>query len=233
MLDDELPGLTYLKLLLEQLPDVEVLKAYNNPEYFIKEASEMDFDICFMDIKMPGISGLQIAEFLKGKNIVFVTAYKEFASDAFDLNAVDYIKKPVTLKRLHQAVEKVRALLDKPLPVPDNPYVLINTDKGKTMLHFNNILYIKTSETDSRDKIAVNDNFKELVLKNISFKSLSDLLPEKDFVQINKKEMIALKIVVSYTFDTVTTALKDTRDRFIRFTLSEKFRKGFMKFIKQ
>ena len=95
LLDDELPGLTYLKMLCEQLPELEVVKAFNSPDIFLKEVPNLDFDLCILDIEMPAMNGLHVANLLQGKPVIFVTAYKEFAAEAFDLDAIDYVRKPV------------------------------------------------------------------------------------------------------------------------------------------
>ena len=89
LLDDELPGLSYLKLLCEQIPQLEVVRAFNDPEIFMKEFPGLEFDLCILDIEMPGTNGIQLAALLKNKPVIFTTAYKDYASDAFDLDAID------------------------------------------------------------------------------------------------------------------------------------------------
>lgn len=67
LLDDELPGLTYLKMLCEQIPDLEVVRAFDNPVKFLEEVKNLDFDFCILDIEMPEMNCLQIANLLNGK----------------------------------------------------------------------------------------------------------------------------------------------------------------------
>ena len=111
LLDDELPALSYIKLLCEELPDVEVVKAFNDPEKFLESISTLDFNVCILDIQMPKHSGLEVAQHLKDKLIIFTTAYKEFAAEAFDLNAVDYIRKPLQKDRFEKAILKAKEIL--------------------------------------------------------------------------------------------------------------------------
>ena len=106
LLEDELPGLTYLKMLCEQIPELEVVRSFNNSTTFLKEIAVLEFDLCILDIEMPGINGLQIASLLKGKPVIFTTAYSEYAAEAFDLDAIDFVRKPIKKERLHQAVLK-------------------------------------------------------------------------------------------------------------------------------
>ena len=187
LLDDELPGLSYLKMLCEQLPDVEVVKAFDNPATFVNEVSKLDFDFCILDIEMPEMNGLQIANLLNGKPVIFATAYKEYASEAFDLNALDYIRKPIGIDRLKQAVEKARNHIGRTAQQNRKPFIQLNTDKGKAIFFFDKIAYIKTSENDSRDKITRLFDGDEFVLKNITFDKLSELLPSNDFCRVNKR----------------------------------------------
>lgn len=186
ILDDELLAISYLKLLCAEL-NVEVVKAFNNPKVFLQEIHNIDCDLCILDIEMPGMNGLQVAELIKGKHIIFTTAYKEYAAEAFDLDVVDYVRKPIKKERLQQAFEKAEKLI---IEKEKNNFFEWNTNLGKTVIFTNEIVYIKTSEIDSRDKDISLKNGSELILKNLSFKHLSELLPQKYFVQINKKEMV-------------------------------------------
>ena len=195
LLDDELTGLSYLKMLCEQLPELEVVKAFNNPEIFLKEIPAIEFDICILDIEMPGINGLEVANLLNGKPVIFVTAYKEYAAEAFDLDAVDYVRKPVRKERLQKAVQKAVEKFSGKESATKKNFVQLNTDKGKAILFFDQIAFIKTSETDSRDKIVRLFNGEEFTLKNISFDKVKSILPVINFCRINKKEFISLNAV--------------------------------------
>jgi len=93
LLDDELPGLSYLKLLCEQIPELEVIRSFNDSGVFQDEFPKLDFDLCIMDIEMPGTNGIQLASLMKDKLVIFTTAYKDYATNAFDLDAIDYVVK--------------------------------------------------------------------------------------------------------------------------------------------
>ncbi|UQB69000.1 LytR/AlgR family response regulator transcription factor [Epilithonimonas zeae] len=190
ILDDELLAISYLKLLCDQIEGIEVVKAFNNPKIFLQEINDIDCDVCILDIEMPGTNGLQVAELIKGKKIIFTTAYKEYAAEAFDLDVVDYVRKPIKKERLQQAFEKAEKLLGEQ---KKNQFFEWNTNLGKTRIFVNDVVFIKTSDIDSRDKDLMLKNNSEITLKNLSFKNLSELLPEKSFVQINKKEMVNIQ----------------------------------------
>lgn len=227
LLDDELPGLTYLKMMCEQIPELDVVKAFNSPEIFLSEMSNYDFDLCILDIEMPMINGLQVANLLDSKLIIFTTAYKEYAVDAFDLDAVDYVRKPIKKERLQQAISKAIDRFRQ--KIPKKEFAQFNTDKGKAIVFFDQPAYIKTSEIDSRDKVVQMMDGSVLILKNISFGKLKKILPGDLFCQINKKEMVALKTVQVFSFDEITTNIPTTSGNFLRLTLSEIYRENFLR----
>lgn len=230
MLDDELPGLAYLKMLCEQIPELEVVKAFNNPVKFLSELPGLEFDLCIMDIEMPEMNGLQVANLLNGKPVIFTTAYKEYAVEAFDLNALDYVRKPIQRERLNQAVQKVKKQLST--EKSERQFVQLNTNKGKALIFFDQLAYIQSSDVDSRDKRAFLQDGTMLTLKNISFEKLQNLLPGNSFARINKKEIISLRIIQVFSFDEITTNLQTESGSSHKFSLSEVFRTDFMEKLK-
>ena len=226
LLDDELPGLTYLKMICEQIPGVDVVRAFNDPLKFVDESKTLDFNLAIIDIEMPGLNGLEVARLLAGTPVIFTTAYKEYAAEAFDLNAIDYIRKPIQKERLENAIQKAA---DKIKNIqPGKQFIQLNTNQGKSMLYFNQLLFITTSAIDKRDKIARLENGEELLLKNIPFSRLLEVLPAADFCQINKKEIIAVRTVTSCTQgEIITSVLKDGKA--LRFSLSDTYKSLFNK----
>lgn len=229
LLEDELPGLSYLKLLCEQIPELEVVRAFNDPEIFLKEYSGLDFDLCILDIEMPGTNGIKIAAKLKDKFVIFTTAYKDYATDAFDLDAIDYVIKPVKFERLQQAVHK--AIKRSGHEKKTGKYIRINTDKGNALLFFDQLVYVRTSEIDSRDKTALMENGTSLQLKNITFEKLISILPTNEFCRINKKELIALSSVQYFSTDQITTNICIQSEKPIILTLGETYRTEFIRIL--
>ena len=223
LLDDELPGLTYLRMLCEQIPAAEVVKVYNDPYRLVEEARYLDFDLCVLDIDMPGLNGLEVARLLHNKPVIFTTAHTGFAAEAFDLEAVDYIRKPIARERLEKAFQKAAAQLER--AVPDKQFVQLNTHKGKTLLFFDQLLHVTSSESDKRDKLALLESGEQLVLKNISFKQLQLMLPGTLFSRVNKKDLVALKTVRFFTHDEIVVGLRGGE---VRLPFGDQFKKEFM-----
>ena len=230
LLDDELPGLTYLKMLCEQIPELEVVKAFDDPQKLLNEIPNLDFDLCISDIEMPGIDGLTLAGLLQNKLVIFTTAYKNYAAEAFDIDAVDYITKPVTKERLEKAVTKALERFQK--VDTSKKFIHLNTDKGKALLYFDQIQYIKTALMDSRDKEVHLSDGSILILKNINFESLLSQLPKADFCRVNKKEIIAISAVQFFNHNEITLAIQEKNGKLITAVLSETYRNDFVSKVK-
>lgn len=227
LLDDELPSLQYLKLLCQQIPDLEIVKSFNSPKDLLVELPMLEYDLLISDIDMPDLNGLELAEQLRGKPIIFITAYAEYAADAFDLQAVHYIRKPLKIERLKQAIQKLLSIRGRK-PIEEKNFVQLNTDQGKYLLYFDQIAYIQTSSLDSRDKIVRLVDQKEVTLKNISFDKLLEILPEMQFCRINKKEIISMNIISSFSHDEIKTNFSIGSDAPLTFNLSEIYKTAFI-----
>jgi len=111
LIDDEEVAITQLEYLLKQYPEIHVQATFTDPVTALEKVNLYQPNLIFLDIKMPEINGLVVAEeimqILPETYIVFVTAYDEYALNAFDYNAIDYILKPVTVKRIDRTIQKV------------------------------------------------------------------------------------------------------------------------------
>jgi DNA-binding LytR/AlgR family response regulator len=223
-LDDELPGLTYLRMLCEQFSNLEVVKSFNDPAKFVADAGTLDFDFCILDIEMPGMSGLEVARQLKGKPVIFTTAYKEYAAEAFDLEAIDYIRKPITRERLEKAINKATQALSK--PEEEKQFIQLNTSKGRALVFFDQVLYITTSDTDKRDKEFFMQEGQKILVKNVSFDFLLQQLPAKQFCRVNKKEIISLQAVRFFVHDEIMVSLATNGEK--KLSLGENYRNEFL-----
>lgn len=226
-----MPGLTYLKMLCEQIPELEVVKAFNNPVKMLEEIKNIDFDLCIMDIEMPGLDGLAVAGLLHDKGIIFTTAYKEYAAEAYDLNAIDYLRKPIQKDRLEKAVKKALVVLQK--TTPERQFMQLNTNKGKALIYFDKVLLIRTSQVEKRDKIAILEEGQNLTLKNISFAELQKFLPADKFCRVNKGDIIALKAVRYFTHDEIFTTLLNDNGKELSIILGDAYKESFLGLIKQ
>lgn len=116
IVDDELLARRGLALRLEKHHEIEVIAECENGRVALEKIAELNPDLIFLDIQMPGINGFEVIEKMQGDDmplVIFVTAFDQYAVDAFEVYAVDYLLKPVETKRLDQAVLRVKSQLSQ------------------------------------------------------------------------------------------------------------------------
>jgi two-component system LytT family response regulator len=113
LIDDEALALRKLHRVLDQTSRVEVIGESNNPVQAIKEIQKLRPDVLFLDIEMPGMSGFELLEQLDEPQplVIFTTAYDRYALDAFKVNSIDYLLKPVSMEHLQRALNKLERIL--------------------------------------------------------------------------------------------------------------------------
>jgi DNA-binding LytR/AlgR family response regulator len=117
IVDDEYPARQELRFMLQEFKDIEVVGEATNGREALNLISALDYAVLFLDINMPGMNGLELSRCIQKRAhpplVIFVTAYEEYALEAFEVNAVDYLLKPFDEKRLGLAIEKVRRLVEQ------------------------------------------------------------------------------------------------------------------------
>lgn len=112
IVDDEYPARMELRYQLENFPDVEIIGEATNAREALRLISALDYDVIFLDVQMPGMTGVELVKQLKGREpmpkVVFVTAYENYAVPAFELRAVDYLLKPFESQRLAETIQRLR-----------------------------------------------------------------------------------------------------------------------------
>jgi len=150
IVDDEALARSRLRTLLQDCADpaVQVLGEAANAAQAVEQLQRQHCDVVLLDINMPGASGLALAQTLRAlpqpPALVFVTAHPEHAVQAFDLEATDYLTKPVRLQRLQQALQKVQRLRQRPAGDAPAQEVLLIQDRGRTeRVPLDEVLYLK------------------------------------------------------------------------------------------
>jgi two-component system, LytTR family, response regulator len=198
IIDDERLARNELKKLLQEFPDVEVIGEAANANEGIEKIESLNPDLVFLDIQMPGKSGFDmLTQIERAPHVIFVTAYDEYALKAFEVNALDYLMKPVEPKRLADAILKVKQ--------KDEEEMLSYNNRG--MLHEHDQVFVKDGErcwfvrlSDVRLFESVGNyakvffgNNKPLILKSLN--ALEERLDEKVFFRANRKHIINLRMI--------------------------------------
>jgi two-component system LytT family response regulator len=197
IVDDERLARNELKRLLENFPEVEVIEECNGAEAAIAAVDKLKPDVIFLDIHMPGKDGFGVLEELDYMpHVIFITAYDEYAIKAFEVNALDYLLKPIESDRLQEAINKVKAELVEPvkksdkLGIKDQVFV-----KDGDRCWFVNLADVPMFESEGNYVRVYFDKNKPLILKSLN--NLSNKLDEASFFRANRKFIINLNWVES------------------------------------
>ena len=194
IVDDEAPARSELKYLLEESGRVDLIVEATSAREAVEKLMEVRVDVMFLDISMPKTNGMQLAEALhKLKNppqVVFVTAYSEYALDAFGVDATDYLMKPVETDRLAQALDKIVEHI-KPLNLPVSVERIPVVKSGsKVLVPIDQIRFIEAKD-DYSCIYTESDRF----LSTISLQKLEERLVGHGFFRIHRSYIVNLEYV--------------------------------------
>ncbi len=198
LIDDERLARSELKRLLQEFPDVEVIGEAANANEGIEKIETLNPDLIFLDIQMPGKTGFDmLTQLEKAPHVIFVTAYDEYALKAFEVNALDYLMKPVEPKRLADALLKVRQKDEEELLSYNNRGLLGEHDqvfvKDGERCWFVKLSDVRLFESvGNYAKVFFGTN-KPLILKSLN--ALEERLDEKVFFRANRKHIINLRMI--------------------------------------
>lgn len=197
IVDDERLARNELKRLLADYPEVDIIEECNSAEAAIIAVDKLRPDVVFLDIHMPGKDGFGVLEELDYMpHVIFITAYDEYAIKAFEVNALDYLLKPVEVDRLKDTINKVKAELIEPIEKPDklgvDDQVFV---KDGDRCWFVNLSDVPMFESEGNYVRVYFDKNKPLILKSLN--NLSNRLDEASFFRANRKFIINLNWVES------------------------------------
>lgn len=202
IIDDERLARNELKKMLSDFPEIEVVAEAANANEGMEKIDNLAPELIFLDIQMPGKTGFDmLAEMDKTPNVIFTTAYDEYALKAFEVNALDYLLKPIEPGRLADAIQKYQSHEDKDdqsaVPVNFNRSVLQENDqvfvKDGERCWFVKLMDIRLFESvGNYAKVYFGQN-KPLILKSLN--SLEERLDEKMFFRANRKHIVNLRMI--------------------------------------
>jgi len=198
LIDDERLARSELRRMLEEFSDVEIIGEAANSAEGIEKVETLNPDLIFLDIQMPDKSGFDMLSQLdKAPHVIFVTAYDEYALKAFDVNALDYLMKPVEPQRLAEALLKVRQKNEEEILSYNNRGILSENDqvfvKDGERCWFVKLSDVRLFESvGNYAKVFFGTN-KPLILKSLN--ALEERLDEKVFFRANRKHIINLRMI--------------------------------------
>ncbi len=202
LIDDEPPALKVLASYISAINGLEIAGQCRNAIEALDVLHQKTVDVIFLDIKMPRLLG---TDFLKNLShppkVIFVTAYREYAVDGFELDAVDYLVKPVSFERFFKAITKLNRLMGREISsliTNDSPapgaFVYLKVDRDMKKVFVNDIVYIESWK--DYIKIFLTDGKSLLAKQSIS--AMENLLSEHKFVRVHRSFMVSLDKISGY-----------------------------------
>ena len=204
IIDDERLARTELRKLLQDYPEIEIVDEASNAEEGIQKIDTHNPDLIFLDIQMPGKTGFDmLSELDHSPQVIFTTAYDEYALKAFEVNALDYLLKPIEPRRLADAVEKLRRTThnggsEKANYHPSEPTNILGESDQVFVKDGERCWFVKLSEVrlfesvGNYAKVFFGGN-KPLILKSLN--ALEERLDDKVFFRANRKHIVNLRMI--------------------------------------
>lgn len=190
-IDDEPLALELLEDNIRQIPYLDLLTVFSKPMEAMQYLQQHEVDLVFIDIQMPGITGLQFIKSLPQKPMyILVTAYEKFALEGYSLDVVDYLLKPVSMDRFLKACNKAMELyrLRQGGQREDQKYVFVNADYKMVKVDFADVIWIE----GLKDYLKIHLRSQKLPLvTRTSMKSLEEQLPPTEFLRIHKSYIVS------------------------------------------
>lgn len=207
-IDDEPLALRQIKSYIAHTPDLELVASFGSALDARDFLAEEPVPLLFVDISMPGLSGLDFVRELNPRPmVVFTTAHSEYAIEGFRLSAVDYLLKPFSLSDFQRSVEKVKSLYELYLhaqqaaerseseALPEGPeYLTIKADYKTSLIRIADIVYIESEGEYVR--LHLNDGSSVMTLFRL--KNMQTALPEEHFMRIHRSYIVNLRCITGY-----------------------------------
>lgn len=211
IIDDEKLALDLLEDNIRQVPFLQLVKRCRNALEAVKVLQEEPVDLLFLDIQMPGLSGLQFLQSLVNPPMaILITAYEKYALEGYTLNVVDYLLKPVAFDRFLKACLKAKSLYDLQqesraatanTSTKDTPdFMFVNVEYNHVKIDFDDIIYIEGLKDYIR--IYLHSTSKPVITR-MSLKAAEEKLPATRFVRTHRSYIVAVKHITTITRDTV------------------------------
>jgi two-component system, LytTR family, response regulator len=225
IIDDEQPAINIIENYVKRLPFLQIMGSATNPLHGLELIEKYKPELVFLDIQMDEMTGIDVMKIIDpGVKVIFCTAYSEFAVTSYELNAVDFLMKPIPFDRFVKAIRKIRSV-DNTLRSSDsesipNDYIFVKTEqKGKMLkIELNDIDFIEAMS----NYIAFHRGTSKTLVYS-SMKEIEEYLTGSPFMRIHKSYIVALNKIVSVDNNCVVL-----KNRIERIPLSNTYKTAFM-----
>ncbi len=201
LVDDEPLAMEVIASYLDKISGFEIVAKCKNALEAFEILQKESVDLIFLDINMPQLSGIEFVKTLKNPpKIIFTTAYRDYAIEGYELNALDYLLKPISFGRFMKAINKVqRKAEEQPTNEPNlnlntAPFLYVKMDKRVLKVYLDDIIYIESQ----KDYVKIVTTEKNVITKQkISY--LEERLPSGQFVRIHRSYLVAINKITAFS----------------------------------
>lgn len=212
IVDDEPPAREVIRHYAEQVPSLEIAGECENAIQAFAFLQQKPINLIFLDIRMPQLNGNDFLKTLSNPpKVIFTTAYSEYALEGYDLNAVDYLVKPVRFERFLKAIHKAFAASSvkyaDTVPAEEKKseaFVYFRADRKMVKVMLDDVLYIESM----KDYIKIFTK-QSVVITKQSISSVEAMLPEKEFIRVHRSYIVSLNRIKSFTTELIDVEKKE------------------------
>ena len=192
IVDDEPLAVRLMQSYVEKTPDLTLLASFTDPIEAINAIKQQQPDLLFLDIQMPNIDGMELAQSLDaGTRVIFTTAFKEYAFESYEVNALDFLLKPIRYNKFLAAVEKARKLF-APQTAPTQQQlstVFIRVDSEWRNISIDSIIYV----SGMKDYVMFYlDGEPKPLITHLTMKAVEEMLPQEKFLRVHRSYIVAI-----------------------------------------
>jgi len=202
--DDETPALDILEDNISRVPFLQLVKKCKNAYQAMEALQQERIDLLFLDIEMPGVSGLRLLKEMEEKPmVIFITAYRKYAADGYDLDVLDYLVKPVSFERFQRAANKAleyHELRQKEKDAVFPGYIFIQSEHRLTKVFVHEILYIEG--LGNYIKLYLMGSPRP-ILSKLSMKAIGEKLPAGKHSRVHKSFIVMMDKISSVRNDSI------------------------------
>ncbi len=200
IVEDELPAVKILESYISKFKELQIHSIHHNAMDAMVELQKESYDILFLDIQLPGISGIQMLNSLKNQpSVILTTAHREYAIEGYELEITDYLLKPISFERFAKAIAKVYQTKQQIYTAPattqsadeslfSEPFIYVKSEREHVKILLKDLLYLESI----RNHVKLYTT-KECIISMMSLSYIEEKLPEKHFLRIHKSYIISLQ----------------------------------------
>jgi len=231
IVDDEPLAVKMIETFVTRTPGIELIESFTDPVMALSKIRDAAPDLVFLDIQMPDLNGLDLSRMIpKETRIIFTTAFAQYALEGFEVNALDYLLKPIRYQKFLEAVEKAQqwfslkeAASAATNEKEDNDSIYVKTDKVLQKVMIADILYV----VGMKDYVTIyTASSKTPLVTHITMKGIEDMLPSSAFMRVHRSYIVALdkidsiqpgmEILIGRTIIPVSDSYKDAFNEYLR-----------------